>query len=285
VTKYHILNLGAGVQSTTLYLMNMSGEVMPRFDYALFADTQEEPMAVYRHLDWLKTLCGPPILARTAGKLGDDLKLGRNTTGGRFASIPAYTTANGGADVGRTRRQCSSEYKIDIIDRTIRREILNLRPKQWIPKDVEIHQYFGISLDEASRATRIYERFHVTGESRFVPHFPLIDMMMTRANCKEWLAKRNIPHEVPRSACVFCPFHTDAEWKRLKDAGGPDWQRAVEIDHAFRTTGTVANRQMDQVMYVHRSCKPIDEVDFKPKTNVKEQQLGFGIECEGVCGV
>ena len=35
----NILNLGAGVQSTALYLMSIDGEV-PKFDYAIFADTQ-----------------------------------------------------------------------------------------------------------------------------------------------------------------------------------------------------------------------------------------------------
>jgi len=57
LTEYHVLNLGAGVQSTTLYLMSMSGEVRP-FDVAIFADTGEEPQAVYKHLEWLQSLKG-----------------------------------------------------------------------------------------------------------------------------------------------------------------------------------------------------------------------------------
>lgn len=283
MTEYHVLNLGAGVQSTTLYLMSMEGIVRP-FDVAIFADTGEEPQAVYAHLEWLQALNGPPILVRTIGRLGDDLRDGRNSTGGRFASIPAYTTANGGIDVGRTRRQCSMEYKVAVIEQTIRREVVGLKPRQRIPKDVTVHQYFGISLDEKSRATRIWERHHIDHSMPGVPHFPLIDKQMTRANCLDWLADR-VPHIVPRSACTFCPFHSDAEWQHLKDAGGADWARAVEIDHALRTTGTVANRDMDQVMYVHRSCKPIDAIDFHPRVNTKELQLGFGVECEGVCGV
>ena len=288
MNEYHVLNLGAGVQSTTLYLMSMASEA-PRFDVAIFADTGEEPVAVYRHLDWLQSLNGPPILVRKArgnrstGRLGDDLIRGSNSTGGRFASIPAYTTTDGGTTHGRTRRQCSNEYKIVVIEWTIRREVIGLKPGQRIPRDVAVHQYFGISLDESSRATRIYERFHVTGESKFMPHFPLIDRMMTRANCLDWLADR-VPHEVPRSACVFCPFHTDVEWQKIKNRGGEDWARAVQVDHALRS-GAVANRDMSQTMYVHASCKPIDEVEFRPHVNHKELQLGFGVECEGVCGV
>jgi hypothetical protein len=50
----HILNLGAGVQSTTLYLMGCRGEI--HVDVAIFADTGDEPKAVYAHLEWLKSL-------------------------------------------------------------------------------------------------------------------------------------------------------------------------------------------------------------------------------------
>jgi hypothetical protein len=54
---------------------------------------------------------------------------------------------------------------------------------------------------------------------------------------------------------------------------------------ALRTTGSVANRDMTQTMYVHRSCKPLIEIEFHPRTNTKELQLGFAVECEGMCGV
>jgi hypothetical protein len=282
--EYHVLNLGAGVQSTTLYLMSMAGEIQ-RFDYAIFADTGEEPAAVYTHLEWLKSLGGPPILVRDVGsRLGDDLRHGMQPKGkAKFAAIPAFTIIEG-HEPGHLKRQCSSNYKIEVIHRTIRRDVLGLEPRKRIPKGTTVHQYFGISLDEKSRATRIWERCHITGESQFIPHFPLIDRMMTRANCLDWLQGK-VPHQVPRSACVFCPFHTDAEWQRIKEEDGPDWGRAVEVDHFLRTTGAVANRDMRQSMYVHRLCKPIDEIDFHPRTNPKEMQLGFGVECEGVCGV
>jgi hypothetical protein len=279
---HHVLNLGAGVQSTTLYLMAMSGEV-PAVEVAIFADTQEEPAAVYRHLEWLQSLKGPPILIRTKGKLGSDLLLGRNSTGQSFASIPAYTRGEGTA-IGRTRRQCSSEYKVNVIEHTIRREILGLQRYKHIPSGTKIYQYFGISLDEKSRAGRIWERFHVEESVWAEPHFPLIERQMTRANCLDWLADK-VPHPVPRSACTFCPFHSDAEWKALKTAGGEDWDRIVQIDRAIRTPGTIVNRNLDQSLYLHRTCKPIDEIQFQPKVNTKELQLGFGLECDGMCGV
>ena len=48
---------------------------------------------------------------------------------------------------------------------------------------------------------------------------PLIERHMTRRDCLDWLDERGtVPHEVPRSACVFCPFHDDAA-KRLAVPG------------------------------------------------------------------
>jgi hypothetical protein len=90
--EFHVLNLGAGVQSTAVYLLSMEGR-LPKFDAAIFADTRSEPAAVYSHLKWMQTIGGPPILVRSKGSLAVDLQKGVNSTGGRFASIPAFTAA------------------------------------------------------------------------------------------------------------------------------------------------------------------------------------------------
>jgi hypothetical protein len=284
-TEYHILNLGAGVQSTTLYLMFMRGEIKPQIDCAIFADTQEEPRAVYEHLAWLQSLKGPEILVRTKGKLGDDLARGVNSTGQRFASIPAFTKGEGEAVEGRTRRQCSKEYKTEVIERTIRREVLGLQPGRRVPKSVHIHQYLGISLDEAGRARRITERFRQTVKWA-TPHFPLIERFWTRPDCLTWLADK-VPHQCPRSACTFCPYHSDAEWVHIRETDPEAWGRALEIDKAMRADGVIFQRNHDKPLYLHRSCKPLDEVVFDTRPRARDLQLSmsFAANCEGVCGV
>jgi len=52
--KLRVLSLGAGVQSTTIALMAARGEI-PAPDCAIFADTGDEPRAVYEHLAWLRS--------------------------------------------------------------------------------------------------------------------------------------------------------------------------------------------------------------------------------------
>ena len=111
-------------------------------------------------------------------------------------------------------------------------------------------------------------------------------MGWTRANCEEYNAGI-VPHETPRSACVFCPFKKDEEWAKTR-AIPEDWARAVQVDEGLRTTGAVANRDMRQTMYVHRSMQPLVQVELKPRAGQKAQLglgLGFEMECEGVCGL
>ena len=283
-TTHRVLNLGAGVQSTTLYLMFARGDVQPGIEFAIFADTGEEPAAIYAHLNWLRSLNGPPIVVRGIGRLGDDLMRGRNSTGGRFASIPAYTAATEGAKAGIVRRQCTKEYKIEVIERYIRRDLLGLAPGQRVPKDVTVTQIYGISLDEAGRSVRIRER--LDGCRWIMPEFPLIDRMMTRGDCLEWLNAFGVPHAVQKSACVFCPFKSNAEWRRLRDADPAGWARAVEVDNALRIEGTVANRKLDQKLYVHRSCVPLERADLgDPDPRQYHLGLNWTSECAGMCGV
>ena len=284
---WRILNLGAGVQSTTVYLLAMDGEI-PAIDVAIFADTQEEPKAVYEHLKWLQSLGGPPILVRSTGKLGNDLARGIHSTGQRFASIPAYTAPDhnsprSACSFGITRRQCTSEYKIKVVENTIRRELFEVKFRGRVPKDVRAVQLFGISLDERIRSMKIKKRFEDVYWSE--PDFPLLEegRRWRRDQCQQYLRDR-VPHKVPRSACVFCPYHSDREWMDLKTNDPEGWARAVEVDNSLRVEGSVVNRSLNQKLYVHGQCIPLEMVKLEP--DKKRQEGFFKFYCdEGMCGV
>jgi hypothetical protein len=288
--EHHFLNLGAGVQSTALYLMSIDGDEpeVPRFDAAIFADTQEEPDEVYRHLEWLEKQGGPPIIRTTAGKLGDALDRGSDangntrTDGGHYISIPAFTLHPVTKQYGTIQRQCTKDFKIVPIEKLIRKRC-GAAPGRPIPKDIIVHQYMGLSFDEPKRVIRVKQRF-LAKPSNWKVHFPLWEMQFDRGDCKSYLRDR-MPYEVPRSACVFCPFKRDDEWRRLKEKDPAGWARAVEVDKVCRTgTGLDAHR------FLHRSCQPLDEVDLRPadeksgQMNMFKHLRGFQDECEGYCG-
>jgi hypothetical protein len=268
-----VLNLGAGIQSTVLYLLE-------EYDYAIFADTQEEPKAVYQHLDWLESLGRTPILRRTAGSLGENLVHGINATGQRFVSIPAFTGATAQRG-GIMRRQCTSEYKIEVVKKTLRRELLGLKPGERAGNKQRVEQSYGISLDEASRAMRIRQNWTAKWSK---PRFPLLERMWSRKDCKEWLASYNIPHTVPRSACVFCPYKSNFEWRQLRDNDPEGWQRAIEIDEGMRGN-FLGRKQMRQSIYLHSSCRPLKEADIDNNAFGAQYTLGFATECTGGCGL
>lgn len=296
---YHILNLGAGVQSTALYLMSLrqdEPEHVPVFDAAIFADTQEEPRAVYEHLQWLKSLGGPPIMERSYGKLGDDLIAGhhwvvRKETAkhrpgevvGQVYHVPAFLKMPDGR-TSIVRRKCTEAYKINVINRAIRQEILGLEPGRPAPRDGRIIQYFGLSYDEPSRVVKT--QAIARGKGWFAPRFPLFDLAMTRGDCLAYLREIAPDRIVPRSACVFCPYHDNAEWRRLRDGDADGWTRAVEIDAALRAAGSACRSDLEGEQYLHRSCVPLAEAPIDtPESRGEQYMFGFAQECEGMCGV
>jgi hypothetical protein len=287
----HILNLGAGVQSTALYLMSHRGdeaEFVPRFDYAIFADTQEEPKAVYEHLEWLKSLDGPPILTGTAGKLGDDLirgfkrsRPGKTAVG--FKQFPAFLATIPGEKEGRAERHCTGHYKIDVVTSVIRREILGIAPRHRVPGDVMVVQYFGLSHDEPMRIVKVQDRFRKVVWAR--PEFPLWDLEYDRSDCDAYNREVVPDRAIGQSACSFCPFRRNPGWRKLRDEDPESWARAVAIDRALRK-GAVCAHGLDKSMYLHRSCVPLEEADIDvPESPSDQRTFGFASECEGMCGL
>jgi hypothetical protein len=106
---------------------------------------------------------------------------------------------------------------------------------------------------------------------------------MTRHDCLRWMEKNNLP-KPPRSACVFCPFHNDAEWLSLKENDAPAFERAIAFERASaRLKGLTTN--FHSRIFLHKSCKPLDEVDFRHVDERTGQINLFNNECEGMCGI
>lgn len=257
------LSLGAGVQSSTVLLMAVEGEVPP-FDVAIFADTGAEPDAVYRWLaDELEPRAAAAGIEVVTVRAYDD---GR-TVAARPWEMPVFITGPTGS-AGQLRRQCTGRFKVDPIKRELRRRIADPPPAG------AVEQSFGISADETQRMRDSDRRYVVNA-------YPLVDRRMTRADCQAWLRRRGLV--APRSACVCCPYHNGAEWLRVKRDPAA-WAAACAIDASLRD-GTGARvgapRDFEGAAYLHASRVPLAEVALRD-----EDQLSlFGDECAGLCGV
>ena len=266
-----VLSLGAGVQSTTLALMAAHGEIEPP-DLAIFADTQWEPRAVYDHLNWLMSPNVLPfdVWVVTRANIRQGLIERRNTTGGRFAAIPWHTINPDGSH-GIGRRQCSSEYKLTPIMHAIRQHLGKPGRAYIAPRTVEV--LLGISKDEAQRMK--------TPRQRYMTNlYPLIERGMTRRDCLRWLERHAYP-EPPKSACIGCPYHSNAYWRALKANSPEEWGDAVDADRALRLGNAGGIRAIE---FMHPQRVPLDEADLNADIDLRQPDL-FGNECEGMCGV
>jgi hypothetical protein len=264
----HVLSLGAGVQSSTLALMFAAGEVGPMPAAAIFSDTQAEPAGVYRWLDWLEQRLPFPV-HRVTEREGLTKNIEQSVAGARFAGAPFF--ANTGNGAGPLRRQCTREFKIVPIVRQVR-QLLGLPPRHGPRKRILAVQYIGISLDEAIRMK--------PSRVPWIEHrWPLVDRRMTRQDCKNWMERHGFP-EPPRSACVYCPYKSNHEWRQLRDTDADGWAEAVRVDTLIRS-GVRGTRDP---LYVHRSLVPLASVDLTTAADHGQTDL-FSNECEGMCGV
>ena len=64
-----------------------------------------------------------------------------------------------------------------------------------------------------------------------VNRWPLIELGMTRQDCLRWLERHDYPIP-PKSACIGCPFHSNAYWRHMRDHDPEGWTDAVSVDAA-----------------------------------------------------
>lgn len=269
-----ILSLGAGVQSSTVLLMSCVG-VLPKLDGAIFADTQWEPKAVYTWLEFLQgeaDKAGIPIHRVSKGNLREDAMRSRmradeykKMENRRWASMPLFTQLKDQARAGQIRRQCTSEYKILPIQRKLR---------EMVGRTGKVELWMGISGDEMRRMRQSQVRW-------IENYYPLVfgfERPQHRRDCLLWLQSNGYP-QAPRSACIGCPYKSDAEWRLLK-SNPVEWEDAVSFDRDIRHIGGLVADT-----YLHRSCKPLPMVDLDSMEEKGQQTINWLNECEGMCGV
>ena len=280
--KKRFLSLGVGVQSSALALMITKGEI-PAVEAGIFADTGAEPEAVYKWLDWLKSEVSFPIYRAKIGDLYWHTLwfLNNMPLVDDGLSIPFFTKTNTKRGIGMMVRQCTYNYKILPVTMKIR-NLLNVKKHKKINKkigDQGIDLLLGISYDEALRMKQNKNKY-------FNNIYPLVDLKINRQDCIDWI-KKNYNKTPPRSSCIFCPYHSNKEWLKIKENKN-DWDKLVKFDRGLRDNKDwwgqgKRNIKNKNNLYLHHSCKPIEEVDFKIKDDNKSN-LTNACE-EGYCGI
>lgn len=265
----NFLSLGAGVQSSTMALMAVHGEIEPMPDGAIFADTGGEPGRVYDWLDWLEKQLPFPAY-RVMKDKGLKVAIIESVKSKRFATPPFYTESENGG--GILRRQCTREFKIEPITRKVR-ELCGLEKGQRAPREILAIQWIGISWDEIQRMKEPREHW-------LQHRWPLIEKQLTRGHCLEWMSDHGYP-QPPRSACTFCPYRSNKEWRQMQTQDPDAWAEAVAMDEMVRN----GVRGTTQKLFVHRSMEPLADADLTDPHQDQGQLFSMMDECDGMCGV
>jgi 3'-phosphoadenosine 5'-phosphosulfate sulfotransferase (PAPS reductase)/FAD synthetase len=228
--------------------MAAKGEITPMPKCTIFADTQDEPREVYEYLRYLEAKLPFPIVKVTNGKLSDTFQES-------FIHIPSFKLKNNG-QISIGKRQCTGLFKL----RPIYRHLRELGATSKNP----IVLWVGITTDEISRVKPARVKY-------IQNRWPLIELEKNRHWCLSWLKKNGFATPA-KSACEYCPLHSDSSWRSLPRES---MQRAIAIDRMLtRTRGE----------YLHPSCVPLEKIDFSAEEERGQLNM-FNNECEGMCGV
>lgn len=273
MSRTPILSLGAGVQSSVMMLMAARGELDElaagvRPPLAVFCDTQWEERGTY---EWLPVLRmeghrgGVELVEATRGDLRADVLDAIADGTPRSSNPPLYARdPKGRARI--TTRACTRDYKIRVFRKAA-------RDRGYGPAN-PIECWKGISIDE-------WQRMKDADVKWASNRYPLIELKMTRADCEAWLAEHGFPLP-PKSSCIGCPFHSDAYWRDMKLNRPEAFADAVDFDLRVRQLPG-----MDGETFVHRSLRPLGEVDLRTPEDRGQLAIGdgFDMECDGACGV
>lgn len=252
----HSFSFGGGVQSTAALVLAAQGKLPAtddsyRWDVFLFAnvgDRAEHPATLAYVEDVAK-----PFAAKNRIELREVRRLKRDKTPNDLLdriekndrSLPFPVRMNNGMP---GRRSCTAEFKINPIERELRR--MGAAPEDGKRAIVGI----GISLDEIQRAKGWGE---VDPRSPTqIREYPLLRLGIRRRDALAIIAEAGLP-EPPRSACWFCPFHSLDEWRRLRREQPELFDRAVALEARLN------ERQAEQgkpPIWLTRYAKPLSEV-------------------------
>ena len=244
-------SLGAGVQSTAMYLLACDGLRREQPELAVFADTGGEPAYVYEHLSRLeeygKTNGGPPIVRVSAGVLHEDMFVKRSV------SPPLWIKKTDGS-LGFGGRWCTDKYKTRPIQTFLR---------SWAPvprgaTEPIVRLCLGISTDEATRQKTSKEKWMIYSHPLLSERDEIEGLDWSRADCLKYLRERGF-ESTPKSACGYCGYHSDALWAEVKQLDPAAFALACALDERARK-GTRGDDEGEKEYFLHRSLIPLRNV-------------------------
>jgi len=261
---YEVFSSGGGTQSACITALIVQGR-LPKPDFFVIADTGRERGTTW---EYLKTVIRPAMeaIGVEVHRIGPEWKSvpahGRDWQSHNENTIllPAFTNQSG--EVGKLSGFCSNKWKVEVVNRYLSQKFGLTRS--------QFRKWIGFSIDEWRRVQRM-----MTGEEyrKGLIRFPLVELMFKRRMAIQEVERMGWPTP-PRSRCYDCPNQQDDEWLEVQVNAPEEFALAVERDREIRL--------VDPFAWLHRSCTPLDQVDFSPEPTLFDS----GNYCSsGVCFV
>ena len=255
-----VLSFGAGMQSTALALMSCENAMnvklnphplVPIYDAVIFCDLGFEPPWVHEQMEFTRRACESAGISFKVldAPLYDDFM--RNFGERRTISIPWWTLRDDGHK-SKMPRNCTLDYKVNLISKYVRWELLGYRKHQRLrPEDMKTHEmHMGFSLEEKHRCKE-------SPNPMFINRFPLVEMGLERADNYAYI--RDVwGLETKASACNFCPFHRNYFFKYLKENEPVTYEKLEGVDRLLEEKNP--KPPMDSDLFISRSRKRLREL-------------------------
>lgn len=264
-----IFSFGGGVQSVAVMVLQATGRLTP-YDHFVFANVGEDSENPAT-LDYLRAVVQPfvtkhgiSLVEVTKHIFGEPVSL-YDYLHTRKKTIPIPIWIEGS---GPGTRTCTEEWKIDVVDRWIKKQV----PEKAIVG-------LGISTNEYQRArdTDWHDDYRGTpfGFSK-KREYPLLDLRLSRMDCINVIAEAGLPTP-PRSACWFCPFTSRGVWIERKRTEPELFEKAIALEDMFQIRRQELNRDP---VYLHKSLKPLrdavpDQLPLFPDEDGSECDSGY----------
>lgn len=277
-------SIGWGVQSTAILLMQGLG-LMPKTDVNFFSELREtqatldykgymEPILKDMGIECI-TLTPPDIYEHVINWKNDE----------RVSMLPLWFKNEKG-EAQPIRRQCTSDFKIEIVAGGIRK---HLGVKKLQRHSVRIHQ--GITTDELRRA----KKAGLYPDKKFrVNHYPFIGMYANVTDQRyKWVdySRQKLIDEIfkkydfkipPKSSCFFCPFHDLEYWEEIYHKWPVQWELACALDDKIRNYNYNDSFESGP-FYLYKGLIPLRVIDFDKERKKPSSALSL-IGCEsGFC--
>ena len=246
MTQLRTFSYGGGVQSTAALVLAAQGKIdFPVFLFANVGDDSEHPDT----LRYVSAHARPRTAAhgielhelRYTKRNGSQPTLYSEVVRRDNKSIDIPMRMSGSGAPGN--RTCTEDFKIVVIDRWMKKHGANKETPGVIG--------LGISLDE-------FQRMRTPFDPKYpfkTKEYPLIDLRLTRQDCINIISRAGLPVP-PKSSCWFCPFHSPAEWMRLRQNRPDLFNRSVEMER-------IANEKLAKLgrspAYLTRFLIPLDQ--------------------------